>query len=91
MILHDQQALDTLLEARAEAVLRRKTQEEIIEWLDEQISDWFSGVPDPVGFSGAFTYSGKGRQGNNLPRDGKRDNPVRYHRGSKASDEGPLR
>lgn len=59
---------------------------ELIE--EDQASSDSDGIGDAdwAGYYGDISE----RQSDNLPRNKQRDKPLRYHRGSKASDEGPL-
>lgn len=97
MPLHGQDRVDILRAAKRDALNHAKVWMDIVSYLEKQIANEYEApntaprgsYVDNDGIQ--WNYAGEIRQGDDLPRDGERDESVRYHRGSKASDEGPLR
>lgn len=101
MTLQEKNRLDILHEAKRDALRHAQVWLDIAQYLENEIGNEYNEtISDGVYPTDSVTYSdpsvqwsftGEERQGDNLPRNGERKQPVRYHRGSKASDEGPLR
>lgn len=93
MILHNQTLVDRILSALREL---REAESEMLGLLEELLSEnqndyeYGAGTGVDAG-SGQWTYTGQTGEGDDLPRDGISNEPVRYNRGTKASDEWPLR
>lgn len=98
MTLRNMDHIDILRAAKRDALNHARVWMDIVQYLEKQIAQEYS-IEVDVTLSEPYvdadgiqwSYTSEGSQGNDLPRDGERDEPVRYHRGSKASDEGPLR
>ena len=80
--------------ARHDALRHAKTWMEVVQRLEKQIEEYYETAESfdvTLGGVTSRSHLGEGRQGDHLPRDGERKQPVRDYRGRETSDQGSLR